>query len=305
MNWYKVDHFPLSLNLGPLLKSLKQQGVACRVTEESAGQCLWLTDKQQAYELQQIIRHQGMETVISKLTQPESELDMHVQSAGRHFFWRKLFQFHNLGRAYPVTLLTLVLGVIGAMLIHYDHQLMWVSQLTFQPVRVIGHQLELSVAGAGFSHGEYWRLLTPIFLHFGLFHILFNGLWIWEFGRRIEHAFGSGVLLALIVVIGVLSNTAQYAWNGPSLFGGLSGVLYGLLGFLWIYCKFKPHPTLALPPGIVGFMLIWLALGMTGAIDFFIDGSIANAAHFGGLVAGMLLAFVLARSNQLAIRAAR
>nr|WP_279537119.1 rhomboid family intramembrane serine protease [Aestuariicella hydrocarbonica] len=196
---------------------------------------------------------------------------------------------------YPVTLLCILLGILGAICVHYDHQLTLVSLLTFQPIYIVGEHVGLGTVTEGLSQGQYWRLFTPVFLHFGLFHILFNGLWIWEFGRRIELGLGSAILSGLIITIGLASNLAQYWWGGASLFGGLSGVLYGLMGFLWIYNKFRPHPVFALQPGIIGFMIGWMVLGMTGAVDFFMDGSIANAAHFGGLMAGILLALVVTK----------
>lgn len=73
------------------------------------------------------------------------------------------------------------------------------------------------------------------------------------------------------------------------MFGGMSGVVYALVGFIWIRHKIAPHPLFAVAPGIIGFMLFWLVFCMTGIVDVFIDGSVANAAHLGGLISGMLL----------------
>jgi len=90
-------------------------------------------------------------------------------------------------------------------------------------------------------------------------------------------------------LMAVASNLGQYLWSGPSLFGGMSGVVYGLLGYVWIRHKVSPRPQLAIPPGLLGFMLFWLLLGMSGIIDLLMSGSIANAAHAVGLVTGMIL----------------
>ncbi len=97
--------------------------------------------------------------------------------------------------------------------------------------------------------------IAPIFIHFGVFHIVFNGLWLWEFGRRIESLAGSLHFLLLVLVTGLVSNGAQYWWSGPSLFGGMSGVIFGLLGYLWIRNLVAPHPGLALPRGIVPLLI--------------------------------------------------
>lgn len=292
MNWYRVDVFSLSLNLAPLLRELTAQGVAHRVTEEPQGQCLWVDSRDHVASLQQWINSNDVSALLAAQAGNNSSEDTELFTAqsSQHYLSRKCNQLGGLLKRYPVSLLTLCLGIIGALLLEYDQQLTVVSMLTFQPVKAMGAQLALAPFSLGWEQGQYWRVITPIFLHFGIFHILFNGLWIWEFGRRVELGLGHGVLALLVIGIGVASNAAQYLWQGPSLFGGLSGVLYGLMGFLWIFTKIKPQPAMMLQPGIVGFMLVWMVLGMTGAVNFFIDGSIANAAHLGGLVAGMAFA---------------
>ncbi|MFA5677552.1 MAG: rhomboid family intramembrane serine protease [Pseudomonas sp.] len=191
----------------------------------------------------------------------------------------------------PVVMILLALSILGAMLPqwHFDG-LHW---FTFQDFRMVSTtQVIFATLDDTLASGQYWRLITPIFIHFGIFHIAFNGLWLWEFGRRIE-AFGGGLHLAMLVLIsGLVSNFGQYYWSGPSLFGGMSGVLYALLGYLWIRNRIAPHPALALPPGIIGFMIAWLLICMTGIIDLFFQGSVANAAHASGLISGMVLGFV-------------
>ena len=88
--------------------------------------------------------------------------------------------------------------------------------------------------------GLYTRLLSPIFLHFGLLHLVFNCLWLSLLGARIESNEGSIHLLVLVLVTGICSNMAQYYWSGSIYFGGLSGVIYALLGYIWIKNKIAP-----------------------------------------------------------------
>jgi GlpG protein len=88
--------------------------------------------------------------------------------------------------------------------------------------------------------------------------------------------------LLLVVVIGIGSNLGQtYIGNSPA-FGGMSGVVYGLLGYIWVRGKCDPASGLYLHPSTVVMMLVWFFACLTGMI-----GHIANAAHGVGLVMGM------------------
>ena len=144
----------------------------------------------------------------------------------------------------------------------------------------------------GLAEGELWRLITPIFVHFGLMHFAFNGLWLCLLGARIERLLGSVHLLLLVLLSALVSNMGQFVWTGSVAFGGMSGVIYALLGYIWIRHLLAPDPLLALPKELIGFMLFWLLFCMTGVLDFLLGVGIANAAHFSGLVVGMLLGLI-------------
>ena len=137
--------------------------------------------------------------------------------------------------------------------------------------------------------GEVWRLITPVFLHGDYMHIIFNMMMLLQLGRFIESRFGGAKLLALVMAIGIGSNLAEYLWKSP-YFGGMSGVNYGLFGFLWMKGKFGREPGWQLNPQSVQLMLMWMVLCFTGLL-----GPIANGAHVGGLVIGALLGIASAR----------
>lgn len=146
--------------------------------------------------------------------------------------------------------------------------------------------------------GQLWRLLTPILLHFSIFHIVFNMLWTWELGRLIEAQQGARMLLGLTALIGVASNLGQYVVDGP-WFGGMSGVIYGYFGYLWMQGKFNPRFGLRLNPTVVYLLLGWLALCWSGILDWLFNIQVANTAHTAGLISGIILAFVFIRLGRL------
>lgn len=131
--------------------------------------------------------------------------------------------------------------------------------------------------------GEVWRLLTPAFLHFHIFHIVFNLLFVWVLGSLIEQIKGSGRLLLIFMVAAAGSNLSEYLVSGP-VFGGMSGVVYSFLGYVWMQTKYnRPNFPQVLPPALVPTMMIWYAVCWTGLV-----GPIANFAHTGGLVIGIV-----------------
>lgn len=179
----------------------------------------------------------------------------------------------------PLVSSVLLLCVVIYMLMPLREAGMWIYSYLF-----IAPLAELRV-----TH-EWWRLLTPAFIHFSFMHIAFNLLWWWILGHQIEQRMGRSTLALLLLSIGILSNIGQLQVSGPN-FGGLSGVVYGLLGFYWILGWLRPQWGFELNKGIVGFMLAWLALGYTNILPV----NMANTAHSVGLLAGMFWAFTFAQ----------
>jgi GlpG protein len=129
-----------------------------------------------------------------------------------------------------------------------------------------------------------WRFISPIFLHFGIEHLIFNSLSFWYLGSMLERNTGRLFFLGLIVVLASISNVSQLISDGP-LFGGLSGVVYGFIGFLFLYKKFIKD--LNIPKGLPVFAVVWMLLGMTDILASIGFGSMANTAHLSGLLAGL------------------
>jgi GlpG protein len=140
------------------------------------------------------------------------------------------------------------------------------------------------------SKGQVWRLITPDFLHFSWSHIIFNSVMLWFLGSQIEYIDGRTRLLVLALVASLLSNGLQYLVTGP-LFGGLSGVVYAIMGYCWL--SQRRQPRFQFPPALITFALAWMVLGFTPLPNMLGMGNMANEAHLGGFVAGLLVAVVL------------
>jgi len=139
---------------------------------------------------------------------------------------------------------------------------------------------------------EWWRLITPTFLHFSLTHLIFNCLWIYILGSKIEIIDGRGMFLTLFLFAGLSSNLGQYFFTGDYLFGGLSGAVYGLLGFCFILDLDYRGQRYDLPNALYIFMFIWLLLGFTGILSIFGFGNVANIAHLVGMIAGFIFGLI-------------
>ncbi|MEJ2743757.1 MAG: rhomboid family intramembrane serine protease [Gammaproteobacteria bacterium] len=143
---------------------------------------------------------------------------------------------------------------------------------------------------------QVWRWLTPAVFHFGFVHILVNVLWWFILGRVIEVHQGSARLLILFVAAALIPNFAQYVVGGTN-FGGLSGVVYGLFGYVWVYGHLRPGEGLFVSMSVMVQILAWLVLGFTGWLEALGGFRMANAAHLGGLLVGAFLALLYAKGG--------
>jgi rhomboid protease GluP len=151
-----------------------------------------------------------------------------------------------------------------------------------------------SNAGPLTLDGQWWRLVTSMFLHGGLLHITFNMFALWQVGRLVERMFGSARFLALYMIAGVAGSLASVLWNPHVNSVGASGAIFGIIGGLLAFIR---RPDSGVPGTIVkdlrgslsGFLLFNIAAGL-------VYPHTDNAAHIGGLVGGYLAGHLLARS---------
>ena len=168
-----------------------------------------------------------------------------------------------------------------------------------EPLLFIKTNLNSSFENTYLINNEWWRLITPTFLHFSVTHLVFNCLWIYILGQRIEKLDGLSVFLFIFILTGILSNAGQFFWTQQYLFGGLSGAVYGLLGYCFIIELDGRHGRYGLPEALYLFMFIWLLVGFTGVLSFFGFGNVANTAHLVGMIAGFIIGLITKYSLNL------
>jgi GlpG protein len=198
-----------------------------------------------------------------------------------------------------------LLGALGAGLyLTDDHQ--HVTSPVEQALMIAPFEMKegekkwrpLYVLGGRAWLAEPWRLATPIFLHFGPLHLLFNLVMLAQLGGMMELRRGAWRYLLFVLTCAVASNLCQFylghpTWDGgvrlePSpMFGGMSGVVYGLFGYVWTKGRFAPELGLGVGPRTAVILLVWFVLCFTGVF-----GPIANAAHAAGLVFGAAVGIV-------------
>ncbi|WP_277593380.1 rhomboid family intramembrane serine protease [Pseudomonas chlororaphis] len=290
MSAVAVLRLPLNVDLSGFVKLLQRMQVPHRVSEEAGEQVLWVPDA----------ISEDVRSLYERFPAGDPEQQLDIPEAGAAL--RRPGFVEQLRRS-PATALILLLSLIVAALTLLGENLGTLRWLTFLEFRVVGDYIQFTPLADSLAAGQWWRLVTPMLIHFGFLHIAMNGMWYWELGRRIEQRQGSINLLGLTLLFSLVSNYAQYLFSGPSLFGGLSGVLYGLLGHCWIYQLLSPNPAYRLPRGVLAMMLVWLLICMSGLISVIGFGEIANAAHVGGLLVGCLTGLLggLYRRRKLAV----
>ena len=265
-----VVNVPADVDLREFSQYLWGQGVSHRVVEDTDRKLLLVGDERVAREVRQAYDH--FETDSSDI--PAMEMPGKPETSQ---------VFSRLLTRLPVTLIFILLSVAGSLLVYFDSNFDGVRYLTFYHFEMAGSGLEFYPPGL-----QYWRLITPIFLHFGLMHVAFNMALFWFLGQRIELLQGSRVMLGISLMIGFGSNMMQAAAE-TAIFGGMSGVVYGLLGYGWVWGLMRPEKNLQIPNSILYFSVAMMVLGFVGVVGILGIGKVANIAHLGGLIMGCLI----------------
>lgn len=248
-----LDEYPIQ----PLLEQLKQQGMGYELRQEQDAKELWVEQAQ------------WVDAVRNAYQQYQRALDHQSQ----HTLTRE-----NL-KQLPITVLLIVVSLVVAFLTQLGEQgaeYFFIAQLQYYPRAWIAY------SGADLI----WHSISPVFLHFSIEHLVFNSLSLWYLGSVLERIVPKLGYAVLIVLLALISNYSQLLASGP-LFGGLSGIVYGLIGFAFCYQKWiKP---LGIANGFLYLAVGWMALGYTPFFAMVGLGNMANAAHLSGLLGGVVI----------------
>jgi GlpG protein len=285
--------------------------------EEAGGKwAIWIEREEQIdqarQELQQFQREPGADRYQNASRSArafEAAQEQLTRRLAKNFVNVRLQQTHEdlAGQqTYPATIILIAICVLVAAMSQLGRDLGPIDGFFFVPLNTpvgrgfsvlliphFGIHIWLHYAMpqlAAILHGQVWRLVTPIFIHFGAAHLIFNMWWFWDLGRMIERRKGTIFFSILVLVSAVLGNVGQFAWAGPG-FGGMSGVVYALFGYAWMKGHLQPEQRIGVQPQAVWIMIGWLVVCMTGMLAQYL-GDIANAAHFVGLIVGVLFGVI-------------
>jgi GlpG protein len=255
------------------------QGISCSLDDEADGVAIWVHDDDQIAGAKAEFAAFRLDPAAAKYREARAQADAVLQAAAairkaarRNTVALSREWSRSAGAALPVTLLILILCV----LVLVDDMLMGRGKETRE-------LLFFSTDGTwgAIRGGEYWRIVSPAIMHGGVLHIFFNLMWWWQLGGLIESRKGSAQLLAMTLVIAAGSNILQFQLGGP-WFLGLSGVVFGVFGYVWVKGYLDPQDGIGIPRDSAIMMLIWFVVCCLGLV-----GRIANWAHAGGLILGV------------------
>lgn len=290
-----IGHLPNEASASTFSDYLYVEGITSEVESEKEGWAVWIHSEDEWAKAKELLSAFIGNPADPKYLQQAGRARQLRQKAAveveevenRTYDRNKVFQASMPYGVGPLTVVLIGLSVIVHVLRlgGYDENIFRELLLTAIDIRPTGYAYARKLVEV--SHGEVWRLLTPILVHGDILHLMMNMMGMLVFGSMIEARRGTGVLGLLVVAIGIVSNLGQYYFFGSPVFFGMSGVVYGLLGYVWMKGKFDPGSGLYLHPQTVAIMLIWFVLCFTPLIP-----RIANGAHAAGLGMGVIWGFL-------------
>ena len=300
-------------NAGRFVDFLLTRGIDARVLQAQNGWGVWVIEEDQVAEARELWSKFSADPdnpvysqaggVARKLRQQEQKEEKAFERR-QEAFERRL-EGAGTFRA-PLTVLLIVVSVVVYLLGMSGDRTKIQDALWFKAPAgelVLGATAETPQEARGVQtpltsilRGQVWRLVSPIFVHLDGIHLLFNMLMLSSLGTALERSIGTWRLALMVLVLAVFSNCAQ-AFFGPGFrFGGMSGVLYGFAGFIWVASARAPQMGLFMSPGTAMLLVGWLLMGIVAENP---GAAMANWAHGAGLLGGLAMGWVMTlRSNE-------
>jgi GlpG protein len=263
------------INLTPITDRLWQAKIPHRVVLNNGSQDLWVARIEDAEQVKIWVQQWQAGELSAKPEDEETPWQVNAQ--------QKAIVFSR----FPIT----VLMMAALWLIFLAQQVGIISQLDWlmEPTLWSGEKLDL----ASFWQNDIVRWWSPALIHLSLMHIVMNSFWWWVLAKEIEINDGHFALVLLTLVLALIAGYAQYLAVGP-YFAGLSGVTYGLMGWVWgrqYRYRQSPMPRYQLPSWLFPFMMVAMVImimfdGVFGGLN------IGHESHVAGAVFGALIAIV-------------
>jgi len=265
-NWVEYRRFPIDRDMSEINAFLSAQNIQHIFTEEGADQVLWMRDERQIAFVDNFLDKYFRGEIQMRRTET---LDV-LKRPG----------FVEFAAASPVTSVVIFLGFVGYLIGGVLQSSAIFAHLAYLPMKSLVQNF------------EFWRLVSPAIVHFSVAHFAMNAIWLFILGRNIETFLGAKKYIQLLIITAIVGNIAQFSVSLSNLFGGLSGVVYGLMGFLTVSKFVFDEKLLQIQTNIIVIGLISMALGFLGVLDWMTSGGIANWAHLGGFLGGAFFSTV-------------
>jgi GlpG protein len=271
---------------------LTQLGIKNQVIEEPGGDKIaheiWVQEEDKVEEAEGLLKkflenpgdeqYQGVSKIARKI---KKQAEKEAKQGPQYMDARTTIFHRGVPRSGVLTLLIVLTCVVVSVLSKLGENTSAMKMLFITEYWREGAIIYWKKGLPEIMNWQLWRLFTPMFIHYGIIHLVFNMMWLWDLGNMVEDRKGTLFLAIFILFVSGSSNWAQYQVSGPG-FGGMSGVVYGLLGYIWMKGKYDPGSRLALHKTTVAMMIGWYFLCLSGLV-----GHIANMAHTVGLVVGI------------------
>lgn len=275
---------------------LTTEGISAQADSEGDGWAIWVRDENQVdsarAQLEEFVQNPDLPKYRAATDQAEKlrsdELRRRTAQAKRMVDMRQQWS-QPLRRRAPLTFALIGLSVFASLVTYFGELS---SSAVFNTLMFTDFRI-YQQTGDGLlqiKEGQIWRLVTPIFLHGGWIHLLFNMSWMYYLGALVEIRCGTVRMGIMALVMAVVSNVSQYVLGPGPNFLGMSGVVYGLFGYVWLRSRLDPRSGFFMPDSTVFIMIFFLVLGFAGGFGGVFGGAVANWAHAGGLGAGVALA---------------